>query len=72
VVIIMPQNPKGFAKPAAPAKRKTQEEAAIAPEAKRPPMLLNLLVTIHMITYAFFQLAMIAWERRLEKKGDRQ
>jgi hypothetical protein len=68
----MSQKHKGFAKPAAPAKRKTQAEAAIAPDAKRPPMLLNLLVTIGMITYAFFQLAMITLERKFEKKGDRQ
>jgi hypothetical protein len=67
----MSQKPKGFAKPAAPAKRKTQEEAAIEAEAKPTSALLNLLVTIGMIAYALFQLAMITLERKFEKKGDR-
>jgi hypothetical protein len=68
----MSQKHKGFAKPAAPAKRKTQEAAAIEAEAKPTSALLNLLVTIGIMTYALFQLAMITLERKFEKKGDRQ
>jgi hypothetical protein len=70
VVIIMPQKPKGFAKPAAPVKRKPQQEESIEPESKPPPVLLNLLLTIGMVAYGLFQLAMITLERRFEKKGD--
>jgi hypothetical protein len=73
----MPKKPKGFAKPA-PVQRKfqeqkqEQEQEAIAPESKPTLAVLNLLVTIGMIAYGLFQLAMIILESKFEKKGDRQ
>jgi hypothetical protein len=76
-VTAMPKKPKGFAKPA-PVQRKfqeqkqEQEQEAIAPESKPTLAVLNLLVTIGMIAYGLFQLAMIILESKFEKKGDRQ